>query len=103
VVFHHLRGADRLEARNQLLREAQQWFDKTLQLDLENTTAHYNLGLIHNMLGDGNLASEHRRDFSGSESSAGVIDLALDSDPITYMITKIRIQKITQELQENNV
>ncbi len=55
------RGADRLEKRNQLLREAQQWFDKTLQLDPENTTAHYNLGLIYNMLGDDNLAAEHRR------------------------------------------
>lgn len=55
------RGADRLEARNLLLREAQQRFDKTLQLDPENTTAHYNLGLIYNMLGDDKLATEHRR------------------------------------------
>jgi tetratricopeptide (TPR) repeat protein len=55
------RGAERLETRNQLLREAQQWFDKTLQLDPENTAAHYNLGLIHNMLGEDELAAEHRR------------------------------------------
>ena len=55
------RGADRLEARNYLLREAQHWFDKTLQFDPENTAAHYNLGLIYNMLGDDKLASEHRR------------------------------------------
>ena len=34
------RGEMRLEARNQLLREAQQWFMITLQLDPENTTAH---------------------------------------------------------------
>ncbi len=55
------RGADRLEARKQILGEAQQWFDKTLQLDPENTTAHFNLGLIHNMLGNGKLAAEHRQ------------------------------------------
>lgn len=55
------RGADRSAAREQLLREAQQWFDKTLVLDPENTTAHYNLGLIYTMLGHGQLAAEHRR------------------------------------------
>ena len=55
------RGAERLEARNQLLREAESWFDKTLQMDPENTTAHYNLGLIQNMLGNDTLAAEHRR------------------------------------------
>ena len=43
------------------LLEAQQWFDKTLKIDPENTTAHYNLGLIYNMLDDDKLATEHRR------------------------------------------
>jgi tetratricopeptide (TPR) repeat protein len=55
------RGETRLEARNRLLGEAQQWFMKTLQLDPENTAAHYNLGLIHTLLGNGKLADEHRR------------------------------------------
>ena len=55
------RGADRLEERKQILLEAQQWFDKTLLLDPENTSAHYNLGLIYNMLGNDKLAEEHRR------------------------------------------
>ena len=55
------RGEMRLEARNQLLREAQLWLMKTLQFDPENTTAHYNLGLIHTLLGNGKLADEHRR------------------------------------------
>jgi len=55
------RGDARREARDALLREAQQWFEKTLQFDPENTTAHYNLSLIHTFLGDEQRASEHRR------------------------------------------
>jgi len=54
------RGEKRLDARNQLLDEAQHWFMKTLQFDPENTTAHYNLGLIHTLLGNEKLAGEHR-------------------------------------------
>lgn len=55
------RGQERLRARNQLLREAQQWFSKTLRLDPENVTAHYNLGLIHTLLGEEEIAAGHRR------------------------------------------
>ncbi|NNK37230.1 MAG: hypothetical protein HKP03_02010 [Xanthomonadales bacterium] len=33
----------------------------TLELDPENVTAHYNLGLIHDLLGNGEQAAEHRR------------------------------------------
>ena len=55
------RGAGRLEARNRLLREAPRWFGKTLKFDPENTSARYNLGLIHTLLGDERQAIEHRR------------------------------------------
>jgi tetratricopeptide (TPR) repeat protein len=55
------RGSERFEARNALLLESQQWFEKTLQFDPENTAAHYNLSLIHTLLGDEKQASEHRR------------------------------------------
>jgi tetratricopeptide (TPR) repeat protein len=55
------RGAERLEARKEILLESQQWFEKTLQFDPENTAAHYNLSLIHTLLGDEEQASEHRR------------------------------------------
>jgi len=54
------RGAGAQAARDQLLREAQQWFGKTLQLDPENTAAHYNLGLIHTLLGEEEQANRHR-------------------------------------------
>jgi tetratricopeptide (TPR) repeat protein len=36
-------------------------FRKTLALDSENLTAHYNLALIHAQLGEGAQASEHRQ------------------------------------------
>ena len=54
------RGEASLEARNELLGEARAWFVKTLQFDPENTTAHYNLGLIYTLMGDEQLADEHR-------------------------------------------
>jgi hypothetical protein len=43
------------------LRLAVDQFDKTLQLDFENLTAHYNLALIHAQLGDEEKATVHRR------------------------------------------
>ena len=55
------RGSEQSEARDDLLLEAQQWFEKTLQFDPENSTAHYNLGLILKLLGKHQLADEHRR------------------------------------------
>ncbi|MBT8103243.1 MAG: hypothetical protein KJO95_09760 [Gammaproteobacteria bacterium] len=55
------RGPERLEARNALLLESRQWFQKTLAIDPENTAAHYNLSLIHTLMGDEERAGEHRR------------------------------------------
>ncbi|MBT8088945.1 MAG: hypothetical protein KJO01_01925 [Gammaproteobacteria bacterium] len=54
------RGPQRLDARNALLVESRLWFEKTLAIDPENTAAHYNLSLIHTLLGDEELAREHR-------------------------------------------
>ena len=55
------RGENRQAERTRLLQESRQWFEKTLQLDPENTTAHYNLGLVLTLLGDQEKAREHRR------------------------------------------
>ncbi|MBT8446350.1 MAG: hypothetical protein KJO38_04320 [Gammaproteobacteria bacterium] len=55
------RGEARRQGREQLLREAGQWFEKTLALDPENVTAHYNLALVHDLLGEEGKAAEHRR------------------------------------------
>ncbi|MGC6449131.1 MAG: tetratricopeptide repeat protein [Pirellulaceae bacterium] len=36
-------------------------FEKVLALDVENVTAHYNLGLIYSLLGDEQKSEEHRK------------------------------------------
>ena len=46
--------------QRELLAEAQGWFERTLLIDPENLTAHYNLGLIHAQLGNSETAGQHR-------------------------------------------
>ena len=46
--------------REALLREAAKQFQRSLALDSENTTAHYNLGLIHGELGERELEKKHK-------------------------------------------
>ncbi len=53
------RGAARNERRRELLREARGWFERTLELDPGNVTAHYNLSLLGRQLGDGELGRYH--------------------------------------------
>ena len=43
------------------LQQAAEQFKKTLALDSENLTAHYNLALIYTQLGDEKLAAAHRK------------------------------------------
>ncbi len=43
------------------LRQAAAAFQKTLDLDPENETAHHNLGILHALLGDEEAAAHHRR------------------------------------------
>jgi len=47
--------------REELLRAAARRFEDTLAIDLENVSAHYNLGLIYASLGDAAKAEEHRK------------------------------------------
>lgn len=51
-----LRNADE---RTRLLQEATEWFARTLTLDPENVTAHYNIALIAGQLGDQQKAATH--------------------------------------------
>jgi tetratricopeptide (TPR) repeat protein len=51
-----LRGTPQRE----LLVQAQGWFEKTLQIDPENLAAHYNLGMIHEQLGNTDKARLHQ-------------------------------------------
>jgi tetratricopeptide (TPR) repeat protein len=54
------RGAARQGERVNYLRQAAEQFEKTLALDSENVSAHYNLALIYGQLGDKEKAEEHR-------------------------------------------
>jgi tetratricopeptide (TPR) repeat protein len=48
--------------REDFLKQAAEQFQKTLTLDSENLTAHYNLALIYSQLADETLAAKHRRE-----------------------------------------
>jgi tetratricopeptide (TPR) repeat protein len=54
------RGEANRPAREAFLRQAVERFKQTLALDSENLAAHYNLGLLHDQLGQSKLAAEHR-------------------------------------------
>ncbi len=48
-------------AQRKFLQEAVTRFKRTLEIDSENVTAHYNLALIYERLGQGDLAAQHRK------------------------------------------
>jgi len=50
------------ERRKEFLQLGRQQFQKTLAIDSENLTAHYNLALIYAQLGDEERAAYHRRE-----------------------------------------
>jgi tetratricopeptide (TPR) repeat protein len=54
-------GALRKESRESLLRQAVERFERTLEIDAENVTAHYNLQLLYGRLGDDERAAEHQK------------------------------------------
>jgi tetratricopeptide (TPR) repeat protein len=54
------RGDDLGPARQAFLREAAEWFERTLALEPEDLAAHYNLAQIHAELGDEARAERHR-------------------------------------------
>jgi tetratricopeptide (TPR) repeat protein len=55
-----IRAEERQVEREKLLREAAAEFEKTLKIDSEDVTAHYNLQQIYAQLGDQTKATEHR-------------------------------------------
>jgi tetratricopeptide (TPR) repeat protein len=58
---NQLRGEANREARETYLRESVRHFQKTLEIDSENVTAHHNLYLLHAQLGNEERAAEHRK------------------------------------------
>ena len=64
VLFDRARQASRTattEEHELLLREAAAEFEKTLQMDSENSAAHYNLSQLYEQLGDETKAEDHRQ------------------------------------------
>ncbi len=55
------RGINAEGDRAKILRDAAAQFEKTLELDSENVSAHYNLSLIYEQLGDTKRGDEHRQ------------------------------------------
>jgi tetratricopeptide (TPR) repeat protein len=55
-----LRGDANKALRDERLKEAIRWFQKTLELDPENVTAHYNLGLLYAAAGDEEARQRHQ-------------------------------------------
>ncbi len=53
------RGESRAAARREMLERAAGWFEKSLALDPENVTAHYNSNLLYRQLGDDEKARHH--------------------------------------------
>ncbi|MDX1630846.1 MAG: multiheme c-type cytochrome [Thermoanaerobaculia bacterium] len=53
------RGPENRDRRIAFLEEAVEMFERTLAIDVENVTAHYNLALILNQLGRREAAAEH--------------------------------------------
>jgi tetratricopeptide (TPR) repeat protein len=56
-----LRGQSNAAERNRILRDAVRQFERTLEVDMEDTTAHYNLQLLFTELGDETKAAEHQQ------------------------------------------
>jgi tetratricopeptide (TPR) repeat protein len=56
------RGPASKTRRDEFLGQATEQFQKTLALDSENVTAHYNLALIYGQLGDEARAEKHRKE-----------------------------------------
>jgi tetratricopeptide (TPR) repeat protein len=56
-----LRGQSNASERNRILHDAVRQFQRTLEVDMEDTTAHYNLQLLFTELGDEKKAAEHQQ------------------------------------------
>ena len=54
------RGNAQQATRDELLEKSRDWFLKTLAIDPEDLTAHYNLAQVYTELGETDLAEQHR-------------------------------------------
>ena len=69
-------GEANAQRREVFLRQAVEQFHKTLALDVENFTAHYNLQQLYAALGEDDLAAEHQtlhERYKPDETATGVV------------------------------
>lgn len=71
------RGEKRLAAREEYYRKAITRYQKTLAIDSENSTAHYNLSLIFESLGDEKSAEFHRAEHLKYKPDDNAKDVAI--------------------------
>jgi tetratricopeptide (TPR) repeat protein len=71
------RGEQRQGARDEYFREAITRFQKTLAIDSENASAHYNLSLIYELLGEEKSAEFHRTEHQKYKADDNAKDVAI--------------------------
>ena len=72
-----LRGENRKELKRLKLLAAAKQFHHTLKIDAENLTAHYNLGLIYQLLGHENLAKTYQKNHQRYKPDDNASELAV--------------------------
>jgi tetratricopeptide (TPR) repeat protein len=79
------RGEERRAKREQLLRAAAEWFEKSLAIDSEDLASHYNLSLLYPMLGEvekGKLHQQLHNTYRPDDNAADrAIAIARMNDP----------------------
>ena len=78
------RGEAARARRDAQLAEAAGWFDRVLTADPENVTAHYNLALLHGLLGDEPRADRHRASHAKYKPDDNARDRAVAAARIRY-------------------
>jgi tetratricopeptide (TPR) repeat protein len=78
------RGDERAAYRREFEREAVDWFDRVLELDPENVTAHYNLAQLYSMLGDDAKAQAHRALHARYKPDDNAMDRAISAARLKY-------------------
>lgn len=72
------------QTREETLRSAAEVFSRTLKLDSENVTAHYNLSLLYAQLGEKDLAEEHAQEHARYKSDDNARDFAITEARLRY-------------------
>ncbi len=89
------RGSKRRPLREALLRRAAEQFERALQVDSENVTAHHNLTQIYRLLGDQKLAEEHERQHARYKPDESARDFAVAEAQKRYPHAKQAAKALT--------